>query len=133
VKYLSIVEEARKGRIILLNALPLNAFPIELDRQFEIAGEVATLDELVIVLKFAELYNIKIENYIRHEPTVRLLSQLTGVELKPENKLYSYSDSDEIYIITLKKPARGQEVEVKPEDLLIVRVKYSKALGEQNE
>jgi hypothetical protein len=56
------------------------------------------------------------------------LTQLTGVELKPENKLYSYSEGDEIYIITLRKPQRGAEVEVKPEDLLIVRVQYSKVL-----
>jgi hypothetical protein len=125
---LSLLEEARKHRIVLLNALPLNAFPIELYKQFEIVGEVVALDELIVVLKFAQHYNIRIENYIRHEPTVKLLSQLTGVELKPENKLYSYSEGDEIYIITLKKPQRGVEVEVKPEDLLIVRVSYSKAV-----
>jgi hypothetical protein len=128
VRYLSVLEEARKHRIVLLNALPLNAFPIELHRQFEITGEVVALDELIVVLKFAQHYNIRIENYIRHEPTTRLLTQLTGVELKPENKLYSYSENDEIYIITLRKPQRGVEVEVKPEDLLIVRVQYSKVL-----
>jgi hypothetical protein len=128
VRYLSLLEEAGKHRIVLLNALPLNAFPILQDRQFEITGEVVALDELIVVLKFAQHYNIRIENYIRHEPTVKLLSQLTGVELKPESGLYSYSEGDEIYIITLRKPVRGQEVEVKPEDLLIVRVQYSKAL-----
>ena len=125
---MSILEKVRKARIVLLNALPLNAFPIEADRQFEFTGEVVALDELIVVLKFAEHYNIKVENYIRHEPTVKLLSQFTSLELKPENKLYSYSENDEIYIITLRKPQRGVEVEVKPEDLLIVRVKYSKAL-----
>jgi hypothetical protein len=125
---LSLLEEARKHRIVLLNALPLNAFPVEADKQFEIAGEVVALDELVVILKFAQHYGVKIENYIRHEPTVKLLSQLTGVELKPENKLYLYDENDEIYIITLKKPQRGVEVEVKPEDLLIVRVQYSKVL-----
>jgi hypothetical protein len=123
-----MLEEIKKTRIILLNALPLNAFPIELDRKFEITGEVVALDELIVVLKFAQHYNIPIENYIRHEPTVKLLSQLVSLELKPENKLYTYSESDEIYIITLKKPQRGVEVEVKPEDLIIVRVKYSKAV-----
>jgi hypothetical protein len=128
VRYLSILEEARKARIVLLNALPLNAFPIETHRQFQFEGEVVALDELIVILKFYANFNIKVENYIRHEPTVKLLSQLTGVELKPENKLYSHSDNDEIYIITLRKPVRGQEVEVKPEDLLIVRVSYSKAV-----
>ena len=125
---MSLLEEVRKHRIVLLNALPLNAFPIELDRQFEILGEVVALDELVVVLKFAQHYNVRIENYIRHEPTTRLLTQLTGVELKPESGLYTYSENDEIYIITLRKPQRGVEVEVKPEDLLIVRVSYSKAV-----
>jgi len=125
---MSLLEEARKHRIVLLNALPLNAFPVEADRQFEFTGEVVALDELVVILKFAQHYGVKIENYIRHEPTVKLLSQITSLELKPENKLYSYSEGDEIYIITLKKPVRGQEVEVKPEDLLIVRVSYSKAV-----
>jgi hypothetical protein len=125
---MSILEEARKARIVLLNALPLNAFPIETHRQFQFEGEVVALDELIVVLKFAQHYNIPIENYIRHEPTVKLLSQLVSLELKPESTLYSYSESDEIYIITLKKPQRGVEVEVKPEDLLIVRVKYSKAV-----
>jgi hypothetical protein len=125
---LSLLEEVKKHRIVLLNALPLNAFPILQDREFEIVGEVVALDELVVVLKFAQHYNIKIENYIRHEPTVRLLSQITSLELKPESGLYSYSEGDEIYIITLRKPVRGQEVEVKPEDLLIVRVSYSKAV-----
>jgi hypothetical protein len=118
----------RKHRIVLLNALPLNAFPILQDREFVIVGEVVDIYELIILLKFAQHYNIKIENYIRHEPTVRLLSQITSLELKPESGLYTYSEGDEIYIITLRKPQRGVEVEVKPEDLLIVRVQYSKAL-----
>jgi hypothetical protein len=58
-----------------------------------------------------------LENYIRHESTIRVLSKLLNVELKPNTGLYTYKDGDILIIVTLKKPPRGQEVEVKSEDL----------------
>ena len=97
-------------RVVLLNALPLNAIPKD---YFAILCKRTSIEAIADIVK----HSMKVENYIRHESTVRLLSKLLNIELKPSAGLYTYRDFDVLAIITLKKPQRGQEVEVKEEDL----------------
>jgi len=97
-------------RVVLLNALPLNAIPKD---YFAILCKRTDIEAIADIVR----YSLKVENYIRHESTVKLLSKLLNIELKPSADLYTYRDFDVLAIITLKKPQRGQEVEVKLEDL----------------
>ena len=94
--------ENEEGRLVFLNALPLNSIP---KREFSIrCFRVTPFD----ILQFAA-ENKEIQNYIRHEGTTKLLSSLLGIEIKPSASLYSYQPGDQLLIITLKKPVRGQE------------------------
>jgi hypothetical protein len=104
-----------RNRLVLLNALPLNA--IQLDH-FCIDVRRETIDDLRYYINKAKSINAEIISYIRHEATVNLLNQVLGLSLRPESGLYQWREGDELIIITLKKPIRGQEAtEVKIEDL----------------
>jgi len=115
-------------RIVLLNAFPVNAIPYEL---FTASFRLLTLDDFIRELVNHAVSNRTIVNYIRHESTIKLIQSRLGnvkIDLKPSNELYRYSEDDIIYVISLKKPIRGQEVEVKEEDLLIHRVVIAKGV-----
>ena len=56
-------------------------------------------------------------NYIRHPSTVRILNEVLGLDLQPSTSLYQYQPGDIIIVVGLRRPVRGQEVEVRPEDL----------------
>jgi hypothetical protein len=106
-----IIDEAK--RVAMLNALPLNAIQREvINIKCVRFTDILTLRDLAITLREKPLIN-----YIRHESTVKLLSSILGVELKPSSDLYKYEWGDALVVVTLKRPIRGQEVEVKPEDL----------------
>jgi hypothetical protein len=77
-----------------------------------------TLDELRELAKDAEVVN-----YVRHESTVGLLSSALGKPLTPNPGLYTWREGDYLVVVGLKRPVRGQELEVKPEDLDLVLVK----------
>ena len=65
--------------------------------------------------------NVQVENYIRHEDTVKLLNKYLPVELKTSQQLYTFRPGDVMVIVSLKKPMRGVEVtDVKLEDLDLV-------------
>jgi hypothetical protein len=98
-------------RVVLLNALPLNA--IKDAYYFDILCKRTDIEAIADIVR----HSLKVENYIRHESTVKLLSKLLNIDLKPSSDLYTYKKGDVLAIITLKKPIRGQEVEVKEEDL----------------
>ncbi len=98
---------AVEGRLILLNALPLNIFP---DSWREYAIQVRRID--VYVLKERVLRARKIKSYIRHQGTVETLQRVLGIPLPASADLYKYEEGDEVYIVTLKSPARGQEVQL---------------------
>jgi hypothetical protein len=104
------------ARIVLLNAFPVNAFPME---QFIATFQRVSLQQLV-----SEAENDEVINFIRHPATVSAISRVLGRELKPESGFYSYRANDVIYIVTLKQlPQRGVEVtSVKVEELDIIRV-----------
>jgi len=90
-----------EGRLVFLNALPLNSIP---KREFSINCFRISPFDIVEIAKDRE-----IENYIRHEGTTKLLSSLISREIKPFAGLYSYQQGDQLLIVTLKKPVRGQE------------------------
>ena len=98
-------------RVVFLNALPLNA--IKDAYYFDIYCKRTSIEAIADIV----MHSAKVENYIRHESTVKLLSKLLNIDLKPSSGLYEYRDGDVLVIVTLKKPVRGQEVEVKEEDL----------------
>jgi hypothetical protein len=102
-------------KVVFLNALPLNAFPFS---SFMLRTFKVTVDELKTIIAGKQIIN-----YIRHPATISLLSSLLGINLTPNPGIYQYSQGDEIVVITLKTPQRGQEVQtISPSDLLIYRV-----------
>jgi hypothetical protein len=53
-----------------------------------------------------------------------MLSEILGKQLTPSAELYMWREGDVLVVVGLKKPVRGQEVEVSVEDLdfVVVRV-----------
>jgi hypothetical protein len=100
-------------RDILLNALPLNAIEGE---RFNLTVIRITPYYLIGSLKEDMEKGVEVVNYIRHPATVSLLNT-HGLNLVPSSGLYSYRAGDVLFIVTVKTPVRGQEVEVKFEDL----------------
>lgn len=98
------------SRFILLNALPLNAIPLSI---FEIFGTRIETDNPVEFQAFI-LDNLKeaseVQCYIRHPATVQLLSKILGVKLETSSSIYRWEEGDHLLVVTLKNPARGQEV-----------------------
>jgi len=102
------------SRLVFLNALPLNAFSFD---EFSLHVSRVGIDLLKIMIKIAREENNDIVNYIRHPATVQLLNSILGLQLQPRPELYVYAPGDKIIVVTLKKPVRGQEVDVRPDDL----------------
>jgi Domain of unknown function (DUF1874). len=99
------------SRAILLNAIPLSA--IQLD-SFVIACKRVNINAVKDVIESSR----EVCNYIRHESTVKLLSEQLQVELKPSSELYAYRHGDVLIIVALKRPQRGIEVtQISLEDL----------------
>jgi hypothetical protein len=106
---------AMADRVVFLNALPLNAMQSD---YFTI--DCVRFDNALVLKELAEhLKGKTILNYIRHESTVKLISRLVGLELKPTAGLYEHKGVDAMIIATLKRPIRGVEVEVEERDLEI--------------
>jgi hypothetical protein len=97
-------------RVVLLNALPLNAFP---QYYFVIVCKRTTIEAIIDIVKHSK----EVKNYIRHESTVKLLSKLLNIDLKQSSELYEYRIGDVLIVVTLRRPIRGQEMEVKEDDL----------------
>jgi len=105
----------RVNNVVILNALPLNAVS---KKTAVIYCEQLSLGEFVKAFKNYATKAKEVKCYVRHQGTVALLNKMLGVNLIPSDGLYNYEDDDIMFIITLKRPARGQEVtEVKLEDL----------------
>ena len=120
--------EAEKGgkgdRLVLLNAFPISMLPWE-----EYPGErrwinvylvEITPDELKWAVDDAVKSGTPILCYIRHPSTVRVLSEFLGVSLQPSAGLYKWRKGDRVYIVALKRPVRGADVEVSMDDLRII-------------
>ena len=90
-------------RCVLLNAMPLNAVPFE---AFTLSVRRVSATELKQLVQLCS----ELQNFVRHEATARLLSSLLSVNLTPSAGLYRYQDGDRLIVVSLKAPARGQEV-----------------------
>jgi len=105
-----------RGRIVVLNALPLNALP---RRHISLDVLPVSLQELAtwIQRRLAEGYQPI--HFIRHPATIAALRQ-AGIPLSetPNAGLYQYAPGDVLVVVTLRSPQRGQEVQqIRPEDL----------------
>jgi hypothetical protein len=100
---------AARGRVVILNALPLNALP---RRHLRLDVLPVNISDLAawIQRRVAEGYTI--EHYIRHGATIQAL-RAVGIPLseQPNSGLYSYSHGDILVVVTLRNPPRGQEVQ----------------------
>jgi len=92
-----------KTRVVLLNALPIQAFNYQL---FKIGCKRTSVDAVRDILVNATI----LESYVRHEATVKVLSELAGRELPVSAGLYRHREGDVLVIVTLKTPQRGVEV-----------------------
>ena len=101
-------------RIVLLPPFPLNAIPFNV---FEVTIYRLSPDELKEIISVAKSRGIPIISFIRHPSTVKLLSKIFGLDLQVSSDLYHYSEGDILVLIGLKKPIRGQEMEVTINDL----------------
>jgi len=98
---------ATRGRIVILNALPLNALP---RAHLRVDILPVSISELAgwVQRRVAEGYEVI--HFIRHPATVQALRSI-GIPLsEPNVGLYSYSHGDIIVVVTLRNPTRGQEV-----------------------
>jgi Domain of unknown function (DUF1874). len=102
-------------RIVFVGGLAPSMFSY---RELLIRYKKISLDELRELAKDSEILN-----YIRHESTIKLLSSILNRDLTPNPGLYTWQEGDVLVVIGLKKPVRGQEVEVKADDLDIVLCK----------
>ena len=109
-------EAAPRGRIVILNALPLNALPRSHLRLDILPVSISDLAQW-INRRLRESYEVV--HYIRHPATIAALRQV-GIPLSEQanSGLYSYDAGDIIVVVSLRAPQRGQEVQqVRPEDL----------------
>ena len=109
-------EHPARGRIVVLNALPLNAMP---RRHIQLDVIPVAVQELAgwIQRRVAEGYEVV--HFIRHSATIQAL-RVAGVPLQeqPNASLYTYSHGDLLVIVTLRTPQRSQEAtQVSPNDL----------------
>jgi hypothetical protein len=109
-------QQAPRGRIVFLNALPLNALPrshIRLDIL------PVSLLELVQWAQRRLQEGYEVVHFIRHPATIAAL-RAAGIPLseQPNSGLYQYNSGDIIVVVTLRTPQRGQEqTQVSPQDL----------------
>jgi len=92
-------------RLVILNGLPLNAFPIV--DCIKLTIRKMSLSELTSIIKSTK----EIQCYIRHQGTISFLNEKCGISLTPSADLYKYQHGDTLLIVTLKTPQRGQEIQ----------------------
>lgn len=98
---------AEAKRVVVLNAMPLNALP---PQHLRLEVLPITPKEFVNWVQRRLREGYKLVHYIRHASTVQALRQ-AGVPLSenPEAGLYRYQEGDLLAVVTLKNPTRGQE------------------------
>jgi len=107
---------ATRGRIVILNALPLNALP---RAHLRVDILPVAISELAGWVQRRLQEGYEVVHFIRHPATIQAL-RVAGVPLQeqPNAGLYTYSHGDIIVVVTLRNPPRGQEVQqVSPQDL----------------
>jgi hypothetical protein len=115
-------------RIVLLNALPINAFPYS---KMHLIVRKVSINAIRNEINYYTVDGVMpvISNYIRHVATVQLLSQKLGIKLEANAGLYSYMPGDVIFVITLNAPQRGQDVlQLSEQDVSIYKVNVEIAI-----
>jgi len=100
-------ESAPRGRVVLLNALPLNALP---RAHLELDVLPASLQELAQWVQRRLQEGYALIHYIRHPATIAALGA-AGIPIgdQPNSGLYQYQPGDLLAIVSLRSPQRGQE------------------------
>lgn len=113
----SLTEKSVVEKIVLLNAL----VPVSNSPAITISMPI-TLEEARELIGKAE----KIESYIGHEATAKLLSQLFGREVPVNRGMYIPNREDLAIVVRLKKRLEKPEdvKNVKPEDIELLLVRY---------
>ena len=107
---------AARGRIVFLNALPLNALP---RAHLRVDILPVSISELAGWVQRRLQEGYEVIHFIRHSATIQAL-RAAGVPLSdvPNAGLYQYNAGDIIVVVTLRTPQRGQEQQqVSPQDL----------------
>jgi len=101
---------ATRGRIIILNALPLNALPRAPHLRLDILP--VSISDLAVWTQRRLQEGYEIVHYIRHQATISAL-RAAGIPLSetPNAGLYQYQHGDILVVATLRNPPRGQEVQ----------------------
>jgi hypothetical protein len=103
-------------RVVFVGGIAPSMFPNY--KELTLYYKRVNIDELKELVKDAEVLN-----YVRHESTVKVLSEILGKQLTPSTELYIWREDDILVVVGLKKPVRGQEVEVSIKDLDLVMVR----------
>jgi len=82
------------GRVVLLNALPINAF----EKEAILVVRPVTVDHVKSLIQ-----SEKFVSYIGHESTAKLLSQLLGVNVPTNRAFYKAQDGDILVIVVPKQ------------------------------
>ena len=100
------------ARLVILNGLPLSAFPFD-----SCELRVVRLESVEALRDVARGFR-EVVSYVRHPSTVKLLSAILGVGLEPNAGLYTYQPGDVLAVVVLTRTVRGPEVtDLRPEDL----------------
>ena len=98
---------APRGRVVILNALPLNALPRAHIRLDVLPVNIVDLGHW-IHRRLAE--GFEIVHFVRHQATIQALRRELGIPLpEPNAGLYQYTPGDILVVVTLRAPVRGQE------------------------
>ena len=98
---------ATRGRIIILNALPLNALPRS---HLRLDTLPVSISDLAVWTQRRLQEGYEIVHFIRHQATIATL-RAAGIPLSetPNVGLYQYQHGDVVVVVTLRAPQRGQE------------------------
>ena len=98
---------ATEPRVVILNAMPMNALP---PKHLRLETLPVAPNEFVEWVKRRLEGGWRVIHYVRHVGTIQALRS-AGVPINeaPETGLYKYREGDVMAVVTLKNPTRGQE------------------------
>jgi len=107
----------RVDRLVLLNAVVTHS-----EKSAILVTKPISIEEARELVKLAE----KIESYIGHEATAKVLTELLGVNIQANRGEYTPREGDVAIVVRLKRRLEKPEdvKNVKPEDLSILVVHY---------
>jgi len=112
-------------KIVILPSLPLNMLPLDRFRAYTMYVVLRHLNEFKSLMEYIKEVGAytDVDIYIRHKPTIDALVPMLvemGYNVRLIDGEYKYSHYDKIIVVTLSKRApKGEDVQVKPDELLI--------------